>query len=67
MAKHSGADTEKHWHGRFYCSRSDRRIFIRRKGGVLAWTMNFANWRSWALIAAEIAAVIAILSFLNLL
>ena len=67
MAKYPEAHREKHWHGRFYCNREDRRIFIRRRGGLLAWTINYANWRSWALIAAEIAVILAILSFFNLL
>lgn len=67
MAKYPEANRETHWHGRFYCNRKDRRIFIRRRGGLLAWTMNYANWRSWALIASEIAAILAILSFFNLL
>ena len=67
MAKYPEANKEKHWHGRFYCNREDRCIFIRRRGGLLAWTMNYANRRSWALIAAEIAVILAILSFFNLL
>ena len=66
MAKYPEANRETHWHGRFYCNRKDRRIFIRRRGVLLAWTMNYANWRSWALIASEIAAILAIL-FFNLL
>lgn len=67
MTNNQNTDVEKHWHGRFYCNRNERRIFIRRRGGLLAWTMNFANWRSWALIAAELLAAAALVVIFHLI
>ena len=62
MKKQQKNQKDKHWHGRIYYNPDDSRVFVQKRPGLWAWSINFANPRAWAL-GAGAAAVLAVLSF----
>lgn len=62
MKKQQKNQKDKLWHGRIYYNPDDSRVFVQKRPGLWAWTINFANPRAWAL-GAGAAAVLAVLSF----
>lgn len=55
--KYSQEEIEQHMTGRLYFNPDDLNIFVRRKAGLCAWTMNYGNKWSWVITAAELLLI----------
>ena len=56
----SQQEVEKRMWGRFYWNPDDSNIFVRRRAGLFAWTMNLGNGWSWLIMLLEAAVVLSV-------
>lgn len=62
--KYSQEEVEQHMLGRIYINKDDSNIFVRRRKGLYAWTMNLGNKWSWIIMCAELLVIVIIMSFI---
>ena len=57
---HIDVDNDEWWKaGVFYWAPDDPSIFVPKRFGM-GWTLNFGNWRSWAIMVAFVAVTVGI-------
>ncbi|MGL4344745.1 MAG: hypothetical protein ACRCTE_06085 [Cellulosilyticaceae bacterium] len=66
--KYSQEEVEQHMLGRLYINTDDLNIFVRRKEGLYAWTMNLGNKWAWIItcaMALVVASILWVMAALN--